>query len=103
MLLEGRGHIVAVAHDGYKALESAREFSPGVILLDLGLPGIDGYKAAETLRGDERFRTTRLIALSGYGQAQDRKRSKDVGFDRHLVKPIDFENLIEAIAVGAGA
>jgi two-component system CheB/CheR fusion protein len=69
-----------------------------VILLDLGLPGIDGYKVAEQLRADERFKHTRLIALSGYGQPQDRQRSADVGFDQHLVKPIDFKTLTRAVA-----
>ncbi|HEY2147949.1 MAG TPA: ATP-binding protein, partial [Pirellulales bacterium] len=98
MLLGTHGHSVEVAHDGYGAIDAAREFQPDVILLDLGLPGIDGYKVAEQLRADERFKHTRLIALSGYGQPQDRQRSADVGFDQHLVKPIDFKTLTRAVA-----
>jgi PAS domain S-box-containing protein len=98
VLLRTNRHAVEVAHDGYAALEAARAFQPDVILLDLGLPGIDGYQVAEQLRSDDRFRQTQLIALSGYGQAQDRQRSKEVGFDLHLVKPIDFASLTAAIA-----
>jgi signal transduction histidine kinase len=98
LLLRSNGHTVEVAHDGYAALETARSFEPDVILLDLGLPGIDGFKVAQQLRSEDRFQNTRLIALSGYGQAQDRQRSKEVGFDQHLVKPVDFANLTAAIA-----
>jgi CheY-like chemotaxis protein len=98
LLLQSNGHSVEVAHDGYAALETARSFEPDVILLDLGLPGIDGFKVAEQLRSEDRFQNTRLIALSGYGQAQDRQRSKEVGFDQHLVKPVDFASLAAAIA-----
>jgi CheY-like chemotaxis protein len=92
------GHSVEIAQDGYGALDKAREFQPDVILLDLGLPGIDGYNVAQQLRADERFKHTRLIALSGYSQAQDRQRSAQVGFDQHLVKPIDFASLSRVIA-----
>jgi CheY-like chemotaxis protein len=104
-LLLGRlGHKIEIAHDGYAALETAKSFLPDVILLDLGLPGLDGYKVAERLRNDSGFHHARLIALSGYGQPEDRKRSKEVGFDQHLVKPVDFETLLAAIAgEGAGA
>ncbi|HKD36162.1 MAG TPA: response regulator, partial [Pirellulales bacterium] len=98
MLLGTNGHSVEVAHDGYGAIDKAHEFQPDVILLDLGLPGIDGYKVAQRLRADDQFKNTRLIALSGYGQAQDRQRSAEVGFDQHLVKPIDFASLSRAIA-----
>jgi PAS domain S-box-containing protein len=97
-LLERQGHKIETAHDGYAAVEMAKSFRPDVVLLDLGLPGLDGYKVAERIRSDADFQQTRLIALSGYGQPQDRKRSKEVGFDQHLVKPVDFETLLAAIA-----
>ena len=97
LLLRGSGHAVEVAHDGYAALDAARAFQPDTIVLDLGLPGLDGYKVAEQLRADSNFHNTRLIALSGYGQADDRRRSNQVGFDQHLVKPVDFRDLSAAI------
>ncbi len=97
LLLRGSGHSVEVAHDGYAALDAARSFRPETIILDLGLPGIDGYKVAEQLRADSNFHQTRLIALSGYGQADDRRRSSEVGFDQHLVKPVDYRELSAAI------
>ncbi len=97
LLLRGSGHAVEVAHDGYAALDAARAFQPDTIVLDLGLPGLDGYKVAEQLRADSNFHNTRLIALSGYGQADDRRRSSQVGFDQHLVKPVDFRDLSAAI------
>jgi PAS domain S-box-containing protein len=97
LLLRGSGHAVEVAHDGYAALEAARSFQPDTIVLDLGLPGLDGYKVAEQLRADSNFHNTRLIALTGYGQADDRRRSNQVGFDQHLVKPVDFRDLSAAI------
>ncbi len=98
LLLRGSGHSVEVAHDGYAALDAARSFRPETIILDLGLPGLDGYQVAEQLRADNNFRQTRLIALSGYGQADDRRRSNEVGFDQHLVKPVDYRDLSAAIA-----
>lgn len=69
-----------------------------MILLDLGLPGLDGYRVAEILREVGRLARTRLIAVSGYGQAEDRKRSREVGFDRHLVNPVNFNELAAIIA-----
>ena len=86
-----------MAHDGFAALKAAKSFKPEVIVLDLGLPGLDGYQVAETLRGDSNFVRTRLIALSGYGQPQDLIRSKEAGFDLHLVKPVNFETLASAV------
>jgi signal transduction histidine kinase len=87
------GHEIRVAHDGPRALSVARDFAPTVALLDLGLPVMDGFELARRLR--EQAGTTRitLIALTGYGQASDRDRTREAGFDAHLVKPIDPENL----------
>jgi CheY-like chemotaxis protein len=97
-LLKMCGHKVATAHDGLEALETARAFGPDVILLDLGLPGMDGYGVARTLRSEGYLARTRLIALSGYGQPEDRKRTHDAGFDHHLMKPVKFQTLLSAIA-----
>lgn len=68
-----------------------------MILLDVGLPGLDGYRVAEALRREPAFATVRLIAISGYGQAEDRKLAQEAGFDLHLVKPVDFGALVSAL------
>jgi two-component system CheB/CheR fusion protein len=96
-LLKRKGHTVAVAHEGHAALETAAAFQPQIVLLDLGLPGIDGYQVAQQLRRETTLARVRLIALSGYGQEQDRKRAQAAGFDRHLVKPVAFEQLLATI------
>lgn len=87
------GHRVQTVYDGATALESAATFQPDVILLDIGLPGLDGYEVAKQLRQKPEFRQTLLVAVSGYCQEQDRKRSREAGFDHHLAKPIDHETL----------
>jgi CheY-like chemotaxis protein len=87
------GHDVRVAHDGPSALEAARAERPDVVLLDIGLPGMDGHQVALTLRG-EGFVETVLIAVSGYGEQAARARSREAGFDHYLVKPVDFDALI---------
>ena len=91
-LLERRGAAVAVVHDGLSALHETSAFRPDAVLLDLGLPGCDGYEVARRIRagGDS---AVKLIAVSGYGTDQDRAQSKAVGFNSHLVKPVDFEQL----------
>ncbi len=89
-LLARRGYVVELAHDGPTALEKARIFAPAVVLLDIGLPGMDGYQVAGCLRADPATAGAVILALSGYGQAEDRTRSRAAGFDHHLVKPIDF-------------
>jgi signal transduction histidine kinase/ActR/RegA family two-component response regulator len=86
-LLKGMGHEVQTAFDGLAALEAARSFKPQVILLDIGLPGMNGYEVAKTLR-EEGFENELIIAVSGYGQPEDRDRSRQAGFDDHLVKPV---------------
>jgi signal transduction histidine kinase/CheY-like chemotaxis protein len=92
-VLELAGHEVAVAYEGPAGLEAAREFHPEVVLCDLGLPGMDGYAVAAELRRDPTTSATRLIAVSGYGQEEDRRRSLEAGFDRHLIKPVDLVEL----------
>jgi signal transduction histidine kinase len=96
-MLAYSGHDVRVAHGGAEALTAAREFSPNVMILDLGMPEMDGYAVARAVRSDPRFASTRLIALSGYGQADDRRRTADVGFDEHLVKPVEHAALNAAL------
>ncbi len=93
MLLNSEGHEVSVAYDSAAALEVARDRQPQVLLLDIGLPGTDGYALARHLRALVELRDATLIAVTGYGLPEDRERSKAAGFDHHLVKPIDFEVL----------
>ena len=97
-LLELAGHTVRCAHDGPTGLQLAEQFNPEVVLLDIGLPGMDGYEVARRLRASARFATVRLIALTGYGQSEDRRHSRDAGFDLHLTKPVAPELIEEAIS-----
>jgi len=98
LLLEIEGYDVRVAHNGPKAIEIARVFAPDIVLLDIGLPGMDGYAVARALRAAPELARCRLIAVSGYGQAEDRHRSREAGFDRHLVKPVEADVLREVLA-----
>ena len=92
-LLEAFGHSTSVAIDGPSALAVAPAFRPEVALLDIGLPVMDGYELARRLRGIEGFAATRLVAITGYGQASDRRKSREAGFDDHLVKPVNVATL----------
>jgi CheY-like chemotaxis protein len=96
-LLKIWGHDVRLAHDGESALDVAREYRPEVILLDIGLPGMDGFAVATALRKDG-IGGRLLVALTGYGEQQDRDRAQAVGFDHHLVKPIDPDRLQKLLA-----
>jgi two-component system OmpR family response regulator len=89
MLLRFEGHEVRIAHDGLSALELAEEFKPDAALLDIGLPGLNGYELARKLRSHSSGQKLLLIAVTGYGRFEDRARSKNAGFDCHLVKPVD--------------
>jgi CheY-like chemotaxis protein/two-component sensor histidine kinase len=93
MLLKMEGHRVHVAYDGHSALQCAQREKPAVMVLDLGLPGMDGYELARHLRGHPQTTSATLIALSGYGQDEDRRRAREAGFDHHLVKPVDPQEL----------
>jgi CheY-like chemotaxis protein len=90
-LLELAGHEVAVAHSGPAGVARTREFRPEVVLCDIGLPGMDGYAVAQTLRREPTTPDTRLIALSGYAQEEDRQRAREAGFDALLAKPASFD------------
>ena len=97
-LLELEGHQVDYAYDGEGALERAAQFRPEVCMLDIGLPGMDGYELARRLRADPTTCDAVLIALTGYGQEEDRARSKSSGLEYHLVKPVDPQSLMQLIA-----
>jgi len=91
MMCELSGHQVHTAYDGLDAVEAAAKFQPDVILLDIGLPGLNGYEAARRIRCQPRDKDLMMVALTGWGQKEDRDRSKEAGFDAHLVKPVDFD------------
>jgi CheY-like chemotaxis protein len=98
LLLEATGHRVIIEHDPLGALERARTAAPQVCLLDIGLPGMDGYELARRLRAQPATRHALLVAITGYGQDSDRRLAAEAGFDRHLVKPIDLDTLRDALA-----
>jgi PAS domain S-box-containing protein len=89
LLLRSLGHEVETAYDGIEALRVAAAFAPDIVLLDIGLPGLDGYEVARRLRALHRERPLRIIAITGWGQEADRERSQEAGVDVHLVKPVD--------------
>jgi len=89
LLLKSLGHDTCAAYDGHQALRLADEFDPDVVLLDIGMPGLDGYEVARRLRALKRERPMRIVAITGWGQDADRRRSREAGFDVHLVKPVD--------------
>jgi CheY-like chemotaxis protein len=92
LLLQTMGHEVESAYDGLEALEVARRFEPDTVVLDIGLPRMNGYEVARRLR-EQPDRHYRLIALTGWGQHEDRERAREAGFDHHLVKPVDIDQL----------
>lgn len=101
MMLESQQYQVATAADGYDGLRKAAAARPDVALVDIGLPGIDGYEVARRMRADPSTRGVRLIALTGYGQENDRAMALDAGFDAHLVKPVEMHRLIEVLEMMA--
>ena len=90
------GFDVRTAHDGPAALECARSFRPNVILLDVGLPGMDGYELARRLRG-EGLAGDLLVSVTGYGQEEDRRQAEQAGFDHHLTKPVNPDTLLRLV------
>jgi signal transduction histidine kinase/DNA-binding response OmpR family regulator len=97
-LLRLDGHQIHTAYDGLAAVEAARSFRPQAVVLDLGLPGQSGYEVARRLREEFAPHDPLLIALSGYGEAKDRHKSKEAGFHHHFVKPLEFSTLVAALA-----
>jgi signal transduction histidine kinase len=94
-LMQMAGHVVQTAPDGEQALCEAPEFHPDLVLLDLGLPRLDGYEVARRIRAAPWGKNLVLVALTGWGQDADRRRTREAGFDWHLVKPLDFDALTE--------
>ena len=97
-LLKMSGHDVHTANDGLEAVEGAAVRQPDLILLDIGMPRLNGYDAARRIREQPRHKRLTLVALTGWGQAEDRSRSKEAGFDAHLVKPVDLTALTKLLA-----
>ena len=97
MLFEITGDETQTAHDGLAAVEAAAEFRPDVVLLDIGLPGLNGYEAAQAIREQPWGQHMILIALTGWGQPEDRRKSTEAGFDAHMVKPIDHDDLLQLL------
>jgi PAS domain S-box-containing protein len=93
ILLNLAGHEVVTAHNGPQAIEVARAYRPQFILLDLGLPGMSGYDVAKRLREEDGCKDALIVAVSGYGQDEDRHRTKAAGFDHHLLKPVSYDEL----------
>ncbi|MDP3718402.1 MAG: response regulator [Acidobacteriota bacterium] len=89
MMLSMMGHETRTAHDGEAALSTAEEFRPRVVLLDIGLPKLNGYEVAQRIRQAEWGAAMFLVAITGWGQDEDRRRSEDVGMNLHLVKPVE--------------
>jgi signal transduction histidine kinase/response regulator RpfG family c-di-GMP phosphodiesterase len=102
LLLESSGHVTRVSLSSQEALESAESFEPQVALLDIGLPGMNGYELAQQFRRTPQLQGVRLIALTGYGLAEDRARALAAGFDAHLVKPVDLSALERTVAAISG-
>ena len=103
ILLKLHGHDVHAANDGRAALQAAEALRPDVVLLDIGLPGMDGYQVAAKLREDQNLKGTVIIAVSGYAQEEDRRRSRAAGFDHHMVKPVDHKALMRLLATSETA
>lgn len=103
MLLQIMGHEVDTAHDGLEAIARSRTFRADIMLLDIGMPRLNGYETARRLREQQGHKALKLVALTGWGQSEDRRRSEEAGFDAHLVKPVDVNAITELLAEwGAG-
>jgi CheY-like chemotaxis protein len=102
LLLRLWGHAVHVAYDGPSALEAAREFRPEVLVLDLGLPRMTGYEVAERLRQEPGLGQTVVVAVTGHGREEDRRRTEEAGFRHHLLKPVD-PNALRQLLIGLAA
>jgi PAS domain S-box-containing protein len=101
MLVQESGHQVRTAFDGAAVLEAALDYRPQLVLLDIGLPGLNGFEVAKQLRQQPTLKNLVLVAMTGYGQDSDRQRSREAGFDHHLVKPGDFGKVLQILATVA--
>ncbi len=98
LILELGGHETASVYTAVDALQRAAAFRPEVVLLDIGLPGMDGYEVAQKMRELPGLRDIRLVAVTGYGRSDDRIRARDAGFDDHLTKPVEYAALERTLA-----
>ncbi len=97
LLLKYAGHQIQTAHDGREALAQAQKLKPHIILLDIGLPEMNGHDVCRAIRKELWGKAMIIIALTGWGQVEDRRRSHEAGFDGHLVKPVDFTALLKLL------
>jgi CheY-like chemotaxis protein len=97
MLLELEGHATRAAHSAQQALAEIESFKPDVVLMDIGLPQMDGYELHKRLRELPSLTSTRFVAVTGFGQKEDRARTRTEGFDEHLVKPVSVEDLSQVL------
>ncbi len=97
IVFEFSGHQTRTAHSGEQALEIARQFLPDLVLLDIGLPGMNGYDVARSLRADPQLAKATLIALTGFGRAEDKQKALEAGFDFHVTKPVEVAVLRELL------
>jgi signal transduction histidine kinase len=98
LLLSHDGYDVETANNGPTGLEAARLFRPQIVLCDIGLPGMDGYQVVRTLREDKELASSYIIAMTGYGRDEDQRRAQEAGFDLHMTKPIDYNDLLHTLA-----
>ena len=103
LILRMLGNEVHVAHDGTEAFEAAAAFRPEFCFLDIGLPKLNGYDLAQRLREAPATRNSRLIVVTGWGQEKDRRRAQDAGFDHHMVKPVDPDEIEKLLRTATGA
>jgi PAS domain S-box-containing protein len=99
MMLQHVGHDIRTAHDGLEAVQAAEAFRPAVALLDIGLPKLNGYEVARQIRQQPWGKDLLLVAVSGWGQEEDKQRAREAGFDHHLTKPVELETLLELVAL----
>ncbi len=97
LLVKLKGHRCEMALDGRQAIDQARTLQPDLILLDIGMPGLDGYETCRLLRREPAIAAAKIVALTGWGQAEDRQRSEAAGFDLHLTKPVEPERIFELL------
>src|SRR5262249_52100452 len=97
-LLQLAGHETRKAHDGFEAIAAAERFRPDAVLMDIGLPRLNGYEACRRIRQEPWGRDMVVVALTGWGQEDDRHLSREAGFDAHVVKPVDHDALLEFLA-----
>jgi DNA-binding response OmpR family regulator len=97
LMLQSTGNEICVAYDGEDAVRAADRFRPQVVLLDIGLPKLNGYEACRRIRKQPWGRNMVVIAVTGWGQDDDKRKAEDAGFDRHMVKPVDPHNLIKLL------